>query len=130
MSAKDGELDKTPAAASGGRRLEGSAAMTTATIETRITQSKKPVLAQYEMERIREAAAATLNIRHLAPFLPYNLDRATLQLVAACDAICEIVQGSLGTSAEGEPEGDLVLRASKNLPAAHQPKLRPTEDAA
>ncbi len=104
--------------------------MTTAAIETRIAQSKKPVLAQYEMQRIREAAAATLNIRHLAPFLPYSLDRATLQLVAACDAIVQVIQGELGTNAEGEPEGNLILRASPNLPAAQQPKLRHTEDAA
>ena len=104
--------------------------MTTAT-EYRISQKKKPDMAQFEMERIREAAAATLSIRDLAPFLPHDLSRAMLQVIAACDAIVEVIQGGLGTNSAGEPEGDLVLRESPNLPTAPQPiKLRPSEDAA
>ena len=90
---------------------------------TRLTQSKrKAVLAQFEMARIREAAATTLNIRNLAPFLPYDLDRATLQLVAACDAITKIIVGELGIDGLGDPVGNLVLKESPVLPAAHQPK--------
>ncbi len=97
--------------------------MTTAISESSLAQSKKPELAQYEMERIREAAAVTRNIRGMAPYLPRKLSRALLQLLFACDSIYEVIQGELGEDAAGHPIGNLTLRESPTLPAAHQPKL-------
>lgn len=104
--------------------------MVTAIQQTSLAQSKKPLLGQLDLRCIREAADRTLNIRRVAPHLPRDLTRAELQLLAACDAICEIVQGEFGEDGLGEPVGNLALKESPSLPVAHQPKLRPSEDAA
>ena len=97
--------------------------MATVVTETRIAQRKKPLLGQLDLRCIREAAARILTLRGVAPYLPRDLSRAELQLLTACDAICEIVKGELGEDSLGDPVGDLVLREAHDLPAAHQPKL-------
>lgn len=85
---------------------------------------RKPLLGQLDLRCIREAAARTLLGRTLATRLERRLTRAELQLLVACDAICEIVNGELGEDGLGDPVGDLVLRESPILPSVHQPKLR------
>lgn len=98
--------------------------------QARIAQQKEPLFGQRDLRYIREVAGRTLIFRRMAGKLDRRLSRAELQLLTACDAICEVIKGELGEDGTGEPQGDLVLRESPILPAAHQPKLRPTEDAA
>lgn len=97
--------------------------MATVVTETRISQRKKPLLGQLDLRCVREAAARVLNIRGVAPYLPRDLSRSELQLLTACDAICEIVKGEFSEDGLGDPVGDLVLKESPNLPVAHQPRL-------
>ena len=84
---------------------------------------RKPLLGQLDLRCIRDAAARTLLGRKLAERLERRLTRAELQLLTACDAICEIVVGEFGEDGLGDPVGDLRLRESPILPAAHQPRL-------
>ena len=84
---------------------------------------RKPLLGQVDLRRIREAAARTLLGRGLATRLERRLSRAELQILALCDAICAVIVGELGEDGDGDTVGELVLRESAVLPAAHQPRL-------
>ena len=98
--------------------------MTTATRE----MIARPLLGQLDLRCIHEAAARIRNLHGAAPYLPRNLNRGELQLLALCDAICGLVVGELGEDGLGDPVGDLVLREVPGLSVAHQLKLRPTEN--
>jgi len=84
---------------------------------------RKPLLGQLDLRCIRDAAARTLLGRTLATRLERRLTRAELQLLTACDAICEIVVGEFGEDGLGDPVGDLTLRESPTLPSGHQLRL-------
>ena len=94
------------------------------TATVRLAQSKKPLLGQIDLRAVREASARIRNLHGAAPYLPRDLSRAELQLLALCDAICELVVGELGEDGNGDTVGGLRLQESPILPAAHQPKLR------
>ena len=85
---------------------------------------QKPLLGQPDLWCIREAAARIVNISDVAPNLPRDLTRAELQLLALCGVVCEIVVGEFGKDGNGDPIGDLTLKARPQLPAVHQPRLR------
>ena len=74
------------------------------------TQSKSPLLAQYELRNILVAAARIRNIREMEPSLGRSLTDGERQLLALAGVICEIIVGTLGVDLDGEPLGDLVLR--------------------
>ncbi|KKM00504.1 hypothetical protein LCGC14_1803760 [marine sediment metagenome] len=84
---------------------------------------REPLLGQLDLRCIRDAAARIATLGGVAPDLPRNLTRAELQLLTACYAITEIIRGEYGEDGEGDPVGDLALRESPGLPAAHQPRL-------
>ncbi len=85
---------------------------------------QKPLLGQPDLWCIREAAARIVNIGDVALYLHRDLSRAELQLLALCGVVGEIIVGEFGEDGEGEPIGDLTLRARPQLPAVHQPRLR------
>ena len=89
------------------------------------TQSKTPLLAQYELRNILVAAARIRNIGGMVSRLGRDLTRAERQLLALCGVITEIIAGTLGEDGDGEPVGDLELRALPYISAVYQPKLRP-----
>ena len=84
---------------------------------------QKPLLGQRDLRNIRDAATRIATISAVAPYLRRDLDRAELQLLALCGVVCEIIVGSLGEDREGDPVGDLVLKAQPIIPAAYKPKL-------
>ena len=93
------------------------------TTEARITR-REPILGQVDFRCIREAAARILHLRQAAPYLPRGLSCAELQLLTACAAIVELVQGEYGEDGNGDTVGDLTLREVPGLPLCHQPTLR------
>ena len=92
------------------------------TTEARITR-RTPLLGQLDLRCIREAAARILVLRQAAPCLPRGLNCAELQLLTACAAIVELVQGEYGEDGNGDTVGDLTLREVPGLPICHQPRL-------
>ena len=98
--------------------------MTTATAE--MVTRREPLLGQLDLRCIRSAADRILHLRVAAPYLPRGLSRAELQLLTACAAIAELVQGEYGEDGNGDTVGELVVREVPGLPLCHQPKL--TED--
>ena len=84
---------------------------------------QKPLLGQRDLRGLREAAARIANIGDVALYLPRDLSRAELQLLALCGVVCEIVVGEFGKDGNGDPIGDLTLKARPQLPAVHQPRL-------
>ena len=97
--------------------------MTTA---TKMVTRREPLLGQLDLRCVRSAAVRILALRVAASYLDRHLSCGELQLLTACAAIVELVQGEYGEDGNGDTVGDLVLRESPILPAAHQPKL--TED--
>lgn len=97
--------------------------MVTAIQQTSLAQSKKPLLSQLDLRCVRDPATRILNLRGVAPYLSHDLTRGELQLLAACDAVCELIQGELGEDSLGDPIGNLLLKESPTLPAAQLPKL-------
>ena len=95
--------------------------MTTAT--EKIITRREPLLGQLDLRCIREAAARIGHLRQAAPYLPRSLSCGELQLLAACDAITELIKGELGEDGLGDPVGDLALREVPGLPLCHQPRL-------
>ncbi len=95
--------------------------MTTATTE--MVTRREPLLGQIDLRCIRSAAVRIVHLRGAAPHLPRALTCGELQLIAACDAIVEIVVGELGEDGNGDSVGDLVLREVPGLPVCHQPRL-------
>lgn len=84
---------------------------------------REPLLAQLDLRCIREAAARIVVLRQAAPYLPRSLSCAELQLLTACDAIVELIQGEYGEDGNGDTVGDLTLREVPGLPVCHQPRL-------
>ena len=79
------------------------------TTETRV--AKTPLLGQHDLRCILVAAARIRNIREMEPSLGRRLTDGERQLLALCGVIPEIIVGALGVDGDGEPIGDLVLRA-------------------
>ena len=99
---------------------EGDAAVTA----TKASIARRsPLLGQVDLRCVREAAVRVLHLRGAASYLDRRLSCGELQLIAACDAICEIVVGELGEDANGDSVGDLVVREVPGLPLCHQPRL-------
>lgn len=73
--------------------------------------SKKPLLAQHDLRNILSAAVRIRNIREMEPSLGRRLTDGERQLLALCGVVCELIQGTLGVDGDGEPVGDLTLRA-------------------
>ena len=94
--------------------------MTTA---TKMVTRREPLLGQIDLRCIREAAARILVLREAAAYLPRPLSCAELQLLTACAAIVELVQGEYGEDGNGDTVGDLTLREVPGLPVCHQPRL-------
>ncbi len=92
------------------------------TTEARVTR-REPLLGQLDLRCIRSAADRILQLRGAAPYLPRRLSCGELQLIAACDAIIELVRGELGEDGNGDTVGDLTLREVPGLPVCHQPRL-------
>ncbi len=86
-------------------------------------QSKTPLLAQHDLRNMLIAAARLRNISEVAPRLGRDLTRSERQLLSLCGVICEIIAGSLGEDGDGEPIGDLRLKAQPYVRATYQPKL-------
>ena len=84
---------------------------------------REPLLGQVDLRCVREAAARILHLRGAASYLDRRLSCGELQLIAACDAIVELVQGEHGEDGNGDSVGDLVLREVPCLPVCHQPRL-------
>ncbi len=84
---------------------------------------KTPLLAQHDLRNILVAANRIRNISGVAPGLGRDLSRAERQLLSLAAVICEIIVGSLGEDGDGEPIGDLTLKAQPYVRAAYQPKL-------
>ena len=91
--------------------------MTTASV------AKTPLLGQHDLRCILVAASRIRNISRVAPGLGRELTRAERQLLSLCGVICEIIAGSLGEDRDGEPIGDLTLKAQPYIRATYQPKL-------
>ena len=83
----------------------------------------RPLLAQHDLRNILVAASRIAHLGGLAPFLPRDLSRAERQLLSLCAVICELVTGTLGADLEGEPVGNLTLRAQPYVQATYQPRL-------
>ncbi len=79
---------------------------------------KCPMFAQPDLRNILIAAGRLLEVSPR----PRGLSRAELQLLALCGVIRQIIRGQLGDDLEGEPVGDLTLRAQPYVPV-YQPKL-------
>ncbi len=92
------------------------------TTEARITR-RQPLLGQVDLRCVREAAARILHLRGAAAYLDRRLSCGELQLIAACDAIVELIQGEYGEDGNGDTVGDLTLREVPGLPVCHQPRL-------
>ena len=92
------------------------------TTEARITR-REPLLGQIDLRCIREAAVRILHLRGAAASLPRGLSCGELQLLTACAAIAELVQGEYGEDGNGDSVGDLVLREVPGLSVCHQPRL-------
>ena len=93
------------------------------TTETSVTESKTPLLAQHDLRCILVAANRIRHISQVAPRLGRDLSRAERQLLSLAAVVCEIIVGSLGEDADGEPIGDLTLKAQPYVRATYQPKL-------
>ena len=92
------------------------------TTEASVTRTE-PLLGQLDLRCIRSAAERIVHLRRAAPYLHRGLSCAELQLLTACAAIVELVQGEYGEDGLGDSVGDLRLQESPDLPAAHQPRL-------
>ena len=94
--------------------------MTTA---TEMVTRREPLLGQHDLRNILVAANRIRNISGVAPRLGRDLSRAERQLLSLAAVICEIIVGSLGEDGDGEPIGDLTLKAQPYVQATYQPKL-------
>ncbi len=94
--------------------------MVTAT-EERIAQSKDPLFGQLDLRCVREAAGRAGVAHWAAARLGRRLTLAEMQLLALCDALCEMIRE--------DPTGNLILRANPTLPTERQLRLS-GEDAA
>ena len=90
---------------------------------TETSVAKTPLLAQHDLRCILVAANRIRSVSGAAPRLGRELTRAERQLLSLCGVICEIIAGSLGEDGDGEPIGDLRLRAQPYIRATYQPKL-------
>ncbi len=90
---------------------------------TKTSVAKTPLLGQHDLRCILAAALRIRDVGGVAPRLGRDLSRAERQLLSLCGVISEIIVGSLGEDGEGEPVGDLTLRAQPYVRAAYQPKL-------
>ncbi len=95
--------------------------MTTA---TKMVTRREPLLGQLDLRCIRSAAVRIVHLRGATPHLHRPLSHGELQLLAACDAIAQIVVGELGEDGDGDSVGDLAVRGVPGLPVCHQPRLR------
>ena len=93
----------------------------TATEES--TTRTKPLLSQPDLRNIFTAAKRVLDLSEVAPHLGRSLTRGERQLLSLCHVVAEMIVGSLGSDADGEPVGDLTLRAQPYVQATYQPRL-------
>ena len=90
---------------------------------TETSVEKTPLLGQGDLRCILVAAVRIRQISQVAPRLGRDLSRAERQLLSLAAVICEIIRGSLGEDADGEPVGDLTLKAQPYVRATYQPRL-------
>ena len=96
--------------------------MTTAT-EKRIARAKAPLFGQADLRAFHSAAERIKVGRAVAANgLGRSLTIEEVQAIVVAEMVTEVIQEVA--------LGELDLIRSPNIPAAHQPKLRPTEDAA
>lgn len=93
------------------------------TTDTSVGESKTLFLAQHDLRNLLVAAVRIRNISGVAPRLGRDLTRGERQLLSLAGVICEIIVGSLGVDGDGEPIGDLRLKAQPFVRATYQPRL-------